>query len=87
MWHTSRSSFILGTFYEGKIEETDKQPKRSEPTLVRLQISQESDNHGSANTKISFKQLKPWKDFEIHRRETYKGKNRRLKLEKFLYQS
>jgi hypothetical protein len=47
------------TFYEGKIEETDKQPKRSEPTLVRLQISQESDNHGSANTKISFKQLKP----------------------------
>jgi hypothetical protein len=40
MLHTSRSSFILGTFYEGKIEETDKQPKRSEPTLVRLQISQ-----------------------------------------------
>jgi hypothetical protein len=44
MCHTSRSSFILDIFYEGKIEETDKQPKRSEPTLVMLQISQESDN-------------------------------------------
>jgi hypothetical protein len=57
--HVAMSSFIMDIFNEGKIEETDKQPKRSEPTLVRLQISQESDNHGSANTKISFKQLKP----------------------------
>ena len=86
-WHTPRSSFILDIFYEGKIEETGKQPKRSEPTLVRLQISQESNNHGSANTKISCKQLKTWKDFEIHRRERDRGKNRRRKLEKFLYQS
>ena len=85
MWHTSRSSFILGTFYEGKIEETGKQPKRSEPTLVRLQISQESDNHGSANTKISFKQLKPWKDFEIHRRERDMVKTRSPKQKEFLY--
>jgi hypothetical protein len=59
MCHTSRSSFILGIFYEGKIEETDKQPKRSEPIQVKLKILQESKNHGSANTKISCKQLKP----------------------------
>ena len=87
MWHTSRSSFILDIFYDGKIEETDKQPKRSEPIQVKQKILPKSNNHRSPNTKISFKQLKPWKDFEIHRRETYKGKNRRLKLEKFLYQS
>jgi hypothetical protein len=34
MCHTSQSSFILGTFYDGKIEETGKQPKRSEPIQV-----------------------------------------------------
>ncbi len=27
MWHTSRSSFTQDIFYEGKIEETGKQPK------------------------------------------------------------
>ena len=53
MWHTSRSSFIQGIFYEGKIEETGKQPKRSEPIQVKQKILQESNNHGSANTKIS----------------------------------
>jgi hypothetical protein len=79
MCHTSRSSFILGIFYEGKIEETGKQPKRSEPIQVKLKILQESNNHGSENTKISCKQLKP--------RECGKSKNRRRKLEKFLYQS
>jgi hypothetical protein len=59
MCHTSQSSFILGTFYEGKIEETDKQQKRSAQIQVKLKIFQESNNHGSANTKISCKQLKP----------------------------
>ena len=53
MWHTSWSSFILGIFYEGKIEETAKQPKKSELTPVKLKILQESNNYGSANTKIS----------------------------------
>ncbi len=87
MWLTPRSSFILGIFYGSKIEETAKQPKKSELTQVKLKILQESNNHGSANTKISCKQLKPWKDFEIHRRERDKGKNRSPKQEKFLYQS
>jgi hypothetical protein len=59
MCQPSRSSFILGSFYDGKIKETDKQPKRSEPIQVKLKIFQESKNHGSANTKISCKQLKP----------------------------
>jgi hypothetical protein len=59
MLHTHRSSFILDIFYDGKIEETGKQPKRSEPIQVKLKILQESKNHGSANTKISRKQLKP----------------------------
>jgi hypothetical protein len=58
MLHTPRSSVILDIFYEGKIEETGKQPKRSEPIQVKLKIFQESKNHGSANTKISCKQLK-----------------------------
>jgi hypothetical protein len=53
MLHTPRSSVILDIFYEGKIEETGKQPKRSEPIQVKLKIFQESNNHGSANTKIS----------------------------------
>ncbi len=34
MWHTPRSSFILDIFYEGKIEEIGKQPKKSELTPV-----------------------------------------------------
>ena len=54
MWHTPWSSFILEIFFEGKIEETGKQPKRSEPTQVKLNILQETNSHGSANTKISF---------------------------------
>jgi hypothetical protein len=58
MLHTPRPSFILDIFYEGNIEETDKQPKKSEPTQVKLKILQESNNHGSANTKKSCKQLK-----------------------------
>ncbi len=87
MWYTSRSSFILDIFYEGKIEEAGKQPKRSEPIQVKQKILQESNNHGLANTKISCSQLKTWKDFEIHRRERDKGKNRSPKHEKFLYQS
>ena len=87
MWHTYRSSFIQGIFYEGKIEETGKQPKRSEPIQVKQKILPKSNNHRSPNIKISFKQLQPWKDFEIRRRERDKDKNRRLKLEKFLYQS
>jgi hypothetical protein len=45
MWHTSWSSFILGIFYEGKIEETAKQPKKSELTPVKLKILQGSKNH------------------------------------------
>jgi hypothetical protein len=53
MSHTSWSSFILGIFYEGKIEETAKQRKKSELTPVKLKILQESNNHGSADTKIS----------------------------------
>jgi hypothetical protein len=48
----------MDTFYEGKIEETGKQPKRGEPTQVKLKILPESNKHGSANTKISCKQLK-----------------------------
>ena len=87
MWHTSRSSFIQGIFYEGKIEETGKQPKRSEPIQVKQKILPKSNNHRSPNTKISFKQLKPWKDFEIHLRESDKGKTRSPKQEEFLYQS
>jgi hypothetical protein len=58
MWYTPRSSFILDIFYEGKIEETGKQPKRGEPIQIKQKILQESDNHGSVNTKISCKQLK-----------------------------
>ena len=46
--------FIMGIFYEGKIEETGKQPKRCEPFQVKLKILPESNNHRSANTKISF---------------------------------
>ena len=38
-----------------KIEETGKPPKRSESTQVRLQISQESNNYRSANTKIRYR--------------------------------
>ena len=53
MWHTSWSSFILGIFYEGKIEETAKQPKKSELTQVKQKILQESNNQRSANAKIS----------------------------------
>ena len=87
MWHTSWSSLILGIFYEGKIEETGKQPKRTESIQVKQKILQESNNHGSANTKIKYYQLKLWKDFEIHRRERDKGKNMRRKQEEFLYQS
>ena len=48
-----RSPFILDTFYEGKIEETGKPPKRS----VRLQISQESKNYRSPNKKIRYRGL------------------------------
>jgi hypothetical protein len=54
MWHTPRSSFILDIFYGGKIVETGKQPKRNEPTQVQLKNLQESNNHGSATTKISY---------------------------------
>ena len=53
MWYTSRSAFILDILYEGKIEKAGKQAKRSEPIQVKLKILQESNNHGSANTKIS----------------------------------
>ncbi len=53
MWHTPRSSVILDIFYEGKIEETAKQPKKSELTQVKLKILQESNHLSSANTKIS----------------------------------
>ena len=35
----------MDIFYEDKIEETCQSPKRSEPTQVSLQISQESKNH------------------------------------------
>jgi hypothetical protein len=61
--------------------------KQNRVTQVKLKKLHESNNHGSANTKISCNQLKSWKDFEIHRRERDCGKNRRRKLEKFLYQS
>ncbi len=53
MWHTSWFSFILVIFYEGKIEEIAKQPKKSELIQVKQKILQESNNHSSANTKIS----------------------------------
>jgi hypothetical protein len=43
MWHTLRPSFILDIFYEGKIEETAKQPKRCEPFQVKLKILPESN--------------------------------------------
>ncbi len=52
MWHTSWSSFILGIFYESKIEETAKQPKKSELTQVKLKILQESNNHGRQIQKL-----------------------------------
>jgi hypothetical protein len=58
MCYTPRSSVILDIFYKGKIGETDKQPKNGEPTQIKLKILPESNNHGSANTKISCKQLK-----------------------------
>jgi hypothetical protein len=45
IWHTFRSSLILGVFYEGKIEETGQPPKMSESIQVRLQISHVSKNH------------------------------------------
>jgi hypothetical protein len=59
-YYVTHISVLLhpGHLFDGKIEETGKQPKRSEPIQVKLKIFQESNNHGSANTKISCKQLK-----------------------------
>ena len=53
MRYTSRFSFILDILYEGKIEKAGKQPKRSETIQVKQKILQESNTHGSENTKIS----------------------------------
>jgi hypothetical protein len=43
----------MDIFNEGKIEETGKPKKKSEATQVNHKILQESNYHGSANTKIS----------------------------------
>jgi hypothetical protein len=51
-YYVTHISFILDIFNEGKIEETGKQPKRSEPIQVKQKILQESNNHGSTNTKV-----------------------------------
>jgi hypothetical protein len=52
MCHTSRSSFILGIFYEGKIEETGKQPKRSEPIQVKLKFYKNQRTMGRQIQKL-----------------------------------
>jgi hypothetical protein len=56
--HLGPPSFWTSSM-KGKIEETGKQPKGGggEPTQVQLKILQESNNHESANTKISCNQL------------------------------
>ncbi len=60
----------------------------SQSELTKQNILQESSNQKSENKKIRKLQLKPIKDFEIHRRERQKGqKNTCRKLQKFLYQS
>jgi hypothetical protein len=48
-----RSSFILGIFYKGKIEETGKQPKRNESIQVKLNILQESSTIGRNIQKLA----------------------------------
>ncbi len=45
MWCSSRSSFILDIFYEGKIQDTGQPQNRSDATQVKLNILQGSKNH------------------------------------------
>jgi hypothetical protein len=61
----SWSSFILG-IYEGKIEETAKQPKKSELTTVKLNILQES------NCKIKFQYFSKIKNKNFFRNSFFK---------------
>ena len=41
----------MNIFYEGKVKETGKQPKKSEETKIGLQIQQAFYNHKQVNKK------------------------------------
>ena len=70
----------MDIFYEGKVKETGKQPKRSESTKVGLQIQQASNNHKQTNKKIGINNYAREKTPKHSEESALKSKKRSQKL-------
>ena len=77
----------MDIFYESKIKETGKRPKRSESTKVGLQIQQASNNHKQANKKIGINNYAREKTMNNTGESALIAKKRSRKLVNLLYRS
>ena len=77
----------MDIFYEGKVKETGKQPKRSESTKVGIQIQQASNNHQKVNKKIEINNYAREKTPKHIEESALKAKKISRKLVNLLYRS